>query len=77
MQTLHRSRERLVGERMALVNQLRGILLERGIVVPQGRRKLERRPRTHFGGAKKKEKNSEPANALAARGYAGAVAGLG
>ena len=43
MQTLHRSRERLVGERTALVNQLRGILLERGIVVPQGRRKLERR----------------------------------
>ena len=37
------ARERLVGERTALVNQLRGILLERGIVVPQGRRKLERR----------------------------------
>src|ERR1700722_512049 len=41
MQTLHRSRDRLVGERTALINQLRAILLERGIVAPQGRRKLE------------------------------------
>ena len=41
MQTLHRSRERLVGERTALINQLRAILLERGIVVPNGKRKLE------------------------------------
>jgi transposase len=31
-----------VGERTALINQLRAVLLERGIVVPQGRRKLER-----------------------------------
>src|SRR6185312_11249607 len=30
MQTLHRSRERLVGERTALINQLRAILLDRG-----------------------------------------------
>ena len=37
MQTLHRARDRLVGERTALINQLRAILLERGIVVPQGR----------------------------------------
>ena len=41
MQTLHRSRERLVGERTALINQLRAVLLDRGIVVPQGKRKLE------------------------------------
>src|SRR4029077_19017207 len=41
MQTLHRARDRLVGERTALINQLRAILLERGIIVPQGRRKLE------------------------------------
>ncbi len=34
MQTLHRARERLVGERTALINQLRAILLERGITVP-------------------------------------------
>src|ERR1700731_813799 len=41
MQTLHRSRDRLGGERTALINQLRAILLERGSAVPQGRRKLE------------------------------------
>jgi transposase len=41
MQTLHRSRDRLVGERTALINQMRAVLLERGIVVPQGKRKLE------------------------------------
>src|SRR3712207_2968675 len=41
MQSLHRARERLVGERTALINQLRAFLLERGLIVPQGRRKLE------------------------------------
>jgi transposase len=34
------ARDRLVGERTVLINQLRGILLERGIAFPQGRRKL-------------------------------------
>ena len=47
MQTLHRVRDRLVGERTALINQLRAVLLERGIIVPQGRRKLEQAPRRH------------------------------
>ena len=42
MQTLHRARDRLVGERTALINQLRGILLERGVVIARGRRNLER-----------------------------------
>lgn len=42
MQTLHRTRDRLVGERTALINQLRGILLERGVVIARGRRNLER-----------------------------------
>jgi transposase len=41
MQTLHRARERLVGERTALINQLRAILFERGMIVAQGKRKLE------------------------------------
>ena len=41
LQTLHRSRERLVAERTALIDQLRAVLLERGFVVAQGRRKLE------------------------------------
>lgn len=40
MQTLHRSRDRLIGERTALINQARAVLLERGIVVPQGKRRL-------------------------------------
>jgi transposase len=30
MQSLHRARDRLVGERTALINQLRAFLLERG-----------------------------------------------
>ena len=41
LQSLHRARERLVSERTALINHLRALLLERGIVAPQGRRKLE------------------------------------
>src|SRR4051794_18435709 len=40
-QTLHRARTRLVGQRTALINQLRAVLLERGIVVAKGRRRLE------------------------------------
>ena len=40
VQVLHRVRDRLVGQRTALMNQVRSILLERGIVVPQGRRSL-------------------------------------
>ena len=35
MQTLHRSRDRLVGERTALINQLRAILLDAGLVAPR------------------------------------------
>jgi transposase len=42
LQSLHRVRQRLVGRRSALINQLRAILLERGIVVPQTRRALEK-----------------------------------
>ena len=42
MQTLHRARDRLVGERTALINQLRAVLLEHGMIAAQGRRKLER-----------------------------------
>ena len=35
VQSLHRVRDRLVGERTALLNQLRGVLMERGITVAQ------------------------------------------
>jgi transposase len=41
VQSLHRVRDRLVSERTALLNQLRAVLMERGIAVAQGRRKLE------------------------------------
>jgi transposase len=33
---VHRARELLVGDRTALMNQIRGLLAEYGIVVPQG-----------------------------------------
>jgi transposase len=40
--TVHRARELLVGDRTALVNQIRGLLAEYGIVVPQGIARLRR-----------------------------------
>ena len=40
IQTLHRVRSRLVAERTALINQLRAILLERGVIFAAGRCKL-------------------------------------
>ena len=43
MQTLHRVRDRLVGERTSLMNQIRSLLLERGHIVPQGRARLTAR----------------------------------
>lgn len=41
IQALHRARSRLIAERTALINHLRALLLEHGIVAPKGRRKLE------------------------------------
>jgi transposase len=38
--TVHRVRERLAGNRTALVHQMRGLLAEYGIVVPQGLARL-------------------------------------
>ena len=43
LQVLHRARERLVLARTALINQLRAILLERGITLAKGRMVLMRR----------------------------------
>lgn len=43
LQILHRVRERLVNARTALINQLRAVLLERGIILPKGRVNLMRR----------------------------------
>jgi transposase len=41
LQSLHRVRERWVMRRTAAVNQIRGLLLERGITLPQGRRHVD------------------------------------
>lgn len=41
MQSLHRARERWVRSRSALLNQIRGLLLERGITIRKGRRHAE------------------------------------
>lgn len=43
LQVLHRVRERLVLARTALTNQLRAVLLERGVVLPKGRMVLMKR----------------------------------
>src|SRR2546423_3077465 len=40
LQALHRVRERLVGQRTGIINQIRAFLLERGIAVRQGLRFL-------------------------------------
>jgi transposase len=40
LQALHRVRSRLVGGRTAVINQIRGFLLERGIIIRQGLRFL-------------------------------------
>ena len=36
LQSLHRARERVVGDRTALINHTRGLLAEYGVVLPQG-----------------------------------------
>ena len=41
LQSLHRVRERWVSRRTAVINQIRGLLLERGITVRKGRRYIE------------------------------------
>ena len=74
MQSLHRARDRLVGERTALINQLRAVLLERGIIVPQGRRKLE----LHLDGTAGRGRGAaQPTDPVADRGYARRMARTG
>jgi transposase len=41
MQSLHRVRERWVMRRTAVINQIRGLLLERGITLRKGRRHVD------------------------------------
>jgi len=42
IQLLHRVRSRLIQERTALVNQIRGLLIEFGIIIPQGINKVRK-----------------------------------
>ena len=41
LQSLHRVRERWVVRRTAVINQIRGMLLERGITIRKGRHHIE------------------------------------
>jgi len=41
LQSLHRVRERWVSGRTAVINQIRGLLLERGVTIRKGRRHIE------------------------------------
>jgi transposase len=41
LQSLYRVRERWVGRRTAVINQIRGLLLERGITIRKGRQHIE------------------------------------
>ena len=61
MQSLHRARSRLVGERTALINQVRAVLLERGIAVAQGRSRLKQYLALALDG------NDEPPSSLSPR----------
>src|ERR1700692_423187 len=42
LQSLHRVRERWVMRRTAVINQIRGLLLERGLTLPKGRSHVDR-----------------------------------
>ena len=42
MQAIHRQRERLIGQRTQLINQLRAFLMDRGIQIAKGRRAFEK-----------------------------------
>lgn len=50
LQILHRARQRLVAERTRLTNQLRAVLLERGIILPKRRAPLIQRLDELMGG---------------------------
>lgn len=69
MQSLHRVRDRLVGERTALMNQIRSLLLERGVIVPQGQTggRLD-------GSSRRRAKHPGAAHARADDGFARTMA---
>jgi transposase len=52
LQALHRVRERLVGQRTGVVNQIRAFLLERGVAVRQGCASCARNCRSSLASAR-------------------------
>jgi transposase len=54
LQTLHRVRRRLIVERTAVINQMRALLLEHGIVIPVGRSAFVHRMPTIFAEAEQR-----------------------
>lgn len=55
LQAIHRVRERLVRQRTALTNEIRGILFENGIVVPQGSAALKKTLQSIIGNEYQRE----------------------
>ena len=75
LQTVHRVRERWVMRRTAVVNQIRGLLLERGLTLPKGRSHVDsgtsgdpNRSRAETGGFVSRAVRSAPARTGAALG---------
>ncbi len=82
LQSLHRVRDRLVGERTALMNQLRAVLMERGITVVDGTRhhRSARAPQaraTSVGDPGWRGTAIEPTSALVDRGHASGMGSAG
>ena len=63
LQVLHRARERLVAGRTRLTNQLRAVLLERGVILPKRRAPLSKRLDELMAGGTGDQRSSIPAAA--------------
>ena len=74
MQSLHRVRDRLVGERTALLNQLRAVLMERGITIAQGASQAGAAPNSDAG---RRRSAIEPTSTGPARGHEGGMVRVG
>ncbi len=68
IQALHRVRERLIGERTALMNEVHGLLHEYGIVLPKGVAKFRRKRNKKVALKRRLRLRTVPPLALAARG---------
>lgn len=52
LQAIHRVRERLVKQRVCLINEIRGLLQEYGLIIPQGRRNVSKHLSLFLGDVK-------------------------